>query len=311
MSITAFYLQVGLVLGGLSACLLAAQWWVNRALVRRHEQKQNDTLTNVAQRLRTWWAILVAISLCVPTGRWGVAALFFLVSLQCCKEFFSVLPTSASDHGWLVYCFYLLLPLTYLCLVLELNAGAQTAIICLAALFLFTTNTSRLAHWRYVGVLICIVALAFLPKLVWSTNKFAHTQNMLMLGFVLLVVQVSDIAQFVFGKLWGRHKLAPRVSPNKTWEGLFGGCLFATVLGAAMVWMTPFSPFQAAGVAFALTVLGAIGALGLSAIKRQFGVKDWGGILSGHGGMLDRVDSLVLPAPALYAYLQWVTIASA
>jgi phosphatidate cytidylyltransferase len=104
----------------------------------------------------------------------------------------------------------------------------------------------------------------------------------------------------VWGKLLGRHKVAPVVSPNKTWEGLIGGILSATAVGAAVWWATPFTPLQAAGMAFLICVMGFSGGLVMAAIKRDRGVKDFGTLIEGHGGILDRIDSLCFAAPIFF-----------
>ena len=106
--------------------------------------------------------------------------------------------------------------------------------------------------------------------------------------------------QYVWGKLFGKHKIAPDVSPSKTLEGLVGGVLSATALGAALWWITPFTVWQAALMAFAINVMGFLGGLVMSAIKRDRGVKDWGHMIEGHGGMLDRLDSVVFAAPVFF-----------
>jgi phosphatidate cytidylyltransferase len=305
-----FYPRAYLMLIGLAFCLVVAQLVVRLSYAHPTDPKRAALLDNIAQRIRAWWFILLAIALCVPLGRSGVLLLFFLVSLQCLKEFVSVIPTTTSDHLALVFCFYLLLPLHYLCIALGAEPLVQAVFSGLVGLCLFKVSASTNSHWRYLGVLVCVVALSFLPALLGSQIRLAVEQKMMALGFLLLVVQVSDIAQFICGKAWGRHALAPTLSPGKTWEGLMGGIVCVTLLGAALHWMTPFELAHAAIVAFVLAALGAISGLCLSAVKRRFAVKDWGGLLTGHGGMLDRVDSLVLPAPAFYAYLHWVTISA-
>jgi len=123
---------------------------------------------------------------------------------------------------------------------------------------------------------------------------------LLLIAFLVIVVQSSDVLQYVWGKLFGRHKLAPSISPSKTWEGLLGGVLSATALGAALWWATPFNPWQAALMALAINVMGFFGGLVMSAIKRDRGVKDWGTLIEGHGGMLDRLDSVVFAAPIFF-----------
>ena len=94
--------------------------------------------------------------------------------------------------------------------------------------------------------------------------------------------------------------MAPAISPSKTWEGLLGGVASATALGAALSWMTPFAPWQAALMALAINTMGFVGGLVMSAIKRDRGAKDWGRLIGGHGGMLDRLDSLAFAAPVFF-----------
>jgi phosphatidate cytidylyltransferase len=106
--------------------------------------------------------------------------------------------------------------------------------------------------------------------------------------------------QYVFGKLFGRTKLAPVVSPSKTWEGLIGGGLAATLVGGSLAWITPFSAWQALAISFAIVVMGVLGGLTLSAMKRSLGAKDWGVMIEGHGGMLDRMDSVSFAAPVFF-----------
>ena len=125
-------------------------------------------------------------------------------------------------------------------------------------------------------------------------------RNFLLLFFLITVVQLSDVLQYVFGKLFGRHPVAPRVSPSKTWEGLIGGALSATAIGAGLWWITPFTPVQAAALALAIVLAGFCGGLVLSAVKRSLGAKDWGTMIEGHGGALDRMDSVSFAAPVFF-----------
>ena len=117
--------------------------------------------------------------------------------------------------------------------------------------------------------------------------------------FLVLVVQLSDVLQYVWGKTLGRRPISS-ISPNKTWEGLVGGVTCATGIGAAIWWATPFSPLVAAAMALVVTVMGFAGGLIMSAIKRDRGVKDYGALIAGHGGVLDRIDSLCFAAPVFF-----------
>jgi len=125
-------------------------------------------------------------------------------------------------------------------------------------------------------------------------------QNLLLLMYLLLAVQLSDIFQYIVGKLLGKTKIAPNVSPSKTIEGLIGGGLLAIAAGTALWWITPFTPMQAAFLSFIIVACGFLGGLSLSAIKRSIGTKDWGYMISGHGGVLDRLDSVVFAAPVFF-----------
>ena len=120
--------------------------------------------------------------------------------------------------------------------------------------------------------------------------------------FGIIVVFATDTGAFFTGRLVGRHKMAPRISPGKTWEGAFGGMVWAVgialLLGAILELQT--SAWQAALVGVAAGIAAQLGDLLESRLKRASGVKDAGGLLPGHGGILDRADSIVLAIPAVY-----------
>jgi phosphatidate cytidylyltransferase len=133
------------------------------------------------------------------------------------------------------------------------------------------------------GVLHQLCAGAVLLQIPGYTGE-----NPLLMFYLILVVQMSDVLQYVFGKLFGKTKIAPVVRPSKTVEGFIGGAASATLIGAAMSWITPFTPAQSAGMAFAIVLMGFLGGLVLSAVKRSLGAKDWGSMIEGNGGVMDR-----------------------
>ncbi len=119
--------------------------------------------------------------------------------------------------------------------------------------------------------------------------------------FVILNVAINDTMALVFGRMFGKHKFRPVLSPKKTWEGVFGGIFSATVVGYLAQPLIPqFTTTEAAGIAILLAIIGTMGDLMLSALKRDLNLKDWSQMLPGHGGILDRVDSFILVAPATY-----------
>src|SRR5690606_34609297 len=123
--------------------------------------------------------------------------------------------------------------------------------------------------------------------------------------YLLLVVQISDVLQYVAGKLVGPHKLAPSVSPSKTVEGLVLGGAAAVGIGAALWWSTPFTPLPAAGLSLVIVLAGFLGGLALSAVERSLGAKDWGAMIEGHGGMLDWMDSVCFAAPLFFHLVRY------
>jgi phosphatidate cytidylyltransferase len=130
---------------------------------------------------------------------------------------------------------------------------------------------------------------------------FSPSLNQSWLFYLFVVTALNDIGQFVSGKSFGSQKIAQRISPNKTWEGLVGGMLVSTVVSVALGSYLELGgmPFLAA-LALPLSLGGFAGDLLFSAAKRYFGIKDFSTLIPGHGGMLDRVDSLVITAPLLY-----------
>ncbi|KDR25371.1 hypothetical protein BG60_28625 [Caballeronia zhejiangensis] len=108
--------------------------------------------------------------------------------------------------------------------------------------------------------------------------------------------------------MFGKRKIAPVLSPSKTVEGFVGGGALATLCGAALYRITPFGFGAALGMSFAIVLAGFIGGLVLSAVKRSLGAKDWGSMLAGHGGMLDRVDSICFAAPVFFHLVRFVYV---
>jgi phosphatidate cytidylyltransferase len=148
------------------------------------------------------------------------------------------------------------------------------------------------------GLMLAVFCVSHAPALL-LLDLGAH-KPIYLLFFLITVVQLSDVLQYTVGKLFGRTKIAPHVSPSKTIEGFVGGGLLAVLVGTGLWWITPFSPLQAAGMAAAIVLAGFFGGLVLSAVKRSLGAKDWGVMIEGHGGALDRMDSVTFAAPIFY-----------
>src|SRR5262249_29390955 len=150
------------------------------------------------------------------------------------------------------------------------------------------------------GVMVCVYCISHVPALLNLDIPGYRDRTPLLVVFLLIVVQSSDVLQYVWGKLLGRRKIAPALSPSKTVEGFIGGVVCATLLGTALWRITPFQPWQAAAMSMTATLMAFFGGLVMSAIQRDRGVKDWGHLIEGHGGMLDRLDSVAFSAPILF-----------
>jgi phosphatidate cytidylyltransferase len=157
------------------------------------------------------------------------------------------------------------------------------------------------------GLMVCVYCLSHAPAVLSlnipdfsATGVSGQSANARLLFFFVLIVQLNDALQYSWGRLLGLSVIAPSISPNKTWEGFIGGAASATLLGAALWWATPFKPWEAAGMSLVISVMGFAGGMTMSAIKRDRGVKDYGTLVVGHGGVLDRIDSICFAAPVFF-----------
>ncbi len=132
-----------------------------------------------------------------------------------------------------------------------------------------------------------------------------QNMNTRLLLFLIVVVQVGEALQFLISKWLGKQPIAPAIAPSRTWEGFLGGAAGTALLGAALWWATPFNPLEAAGMAIVINVMGFAGGLTMSAIKRDRGVEDYGTLVEGHGGVLDRIDSICFAAPVFFHFTRF------
>ena len=265
---------------------------------------------NLRQRIRSWWVMVFVFGTIFWLGR-GVITLFFaFCSFAALREFATVTHTRRADHAALALAFWVILPVQYLAVymgwaIMALLMIPVYAFILLPAISVLkgevTGFLNRVSETQW-GLMICVYFVSHIPALLALDLPDYSFSAITLVTWLILVVQASDVLQYVWGKALGKTKLAPKVSPSKTVEGLVGGVLCATLLGTALAPITPFTPLMAAVTAFSICVMGVFGGLILSAIKRDRGVKDWGHAISGHGGFLDRLDSLVFSAP-LYLHI--------
>ncbi|HUS36312.1 MAG TPA: phosphatidate cytidylyltransferase [Verrucomicrobiae bacterium] len=272
------------------------------------DEKFKSTIKNLNDRVRAWWIIASVFLFAVFGGNTTAIVVFGFISFLGLREFITITPTRRGDHRTLFWTFFIITPIHYW-LVHENRYGFFTIFIPVYA-FLFIPLRSAIAgdcerfleraakiQW---ALMVCVYALSHAPALLYLKIPGYIGENAKLLFFFVAVAQSSDVLQYIFGKLFGWHKIAPKLSPNKTIEGFLGGILSASAIGAAAHSITPFTAVQAAGMSFVITVLGFAGGLVMSAIKRDRGIKDYGATLAGHGGIMDRIDSLCFSAPVFF-----------
>ncbi len=300
--------------GGIFAVLAVASAIGAALKFRLAPDAPSGTVDNLNARIKAWWWIIGLLAGALWIGKPGIIALFGVVSFQSLREYMSITYTRRGDHRALLWSFFFLLPLQYFLIAIDWY-GLFSILIPVYGFLLLPISASlgadttrfleRTAKVQW-GLMICVYCLSHVPALLTLDIPGYAGRNALLIAFLILVTQSSDVLQYVWGKLFGKHKVSPAISPSKTVEGLVGGVLSSTAVGAALWSITPFTPWQAALIALAINVLGFFGGFVLSAIKRDRGIKDWGSMIEGHGGMLDRVDSISFAAPVFFHIVRYV-----
>jgi len=297
-------------LAGIWAILLTASVIVY-GLVRKYPDRNYSELT---QRTKSWWVMICIFTFCFLVSKLLSIIVFGLVSFLALKEYFSMIPTRRADRRVLFWA-YLSIPIQYFWVADEYYG--MFAVFIPVYMFLFLPFASLLSQQtegflRAVGTLnwglmLCVFSIshaAFLLIMPDTPGNAAGGAGLLL--FLLFLTQFNDVAQYTWGKMFGKHKIIPKVSPNKTWEGFLGGVgttLVLAVIAAPLV--TPFDMVHAAAAGLIIAVAGFVGDVTVSALKRDLGVKDTGSLIPGHGGILDRIDSLTFTAPLFFHFTRY------
>ena len=300
---------LSLLLMGLFGVLAVASI-IGFALSRRYK---NATIANLNARIRAWWLMCTVSVIAMLIGPVGSVVLFALMSFFALRECITLMPTRRGDHEALFWCFFAILPVQYFLVGFDWYGVFVIFIPVYAFLFIpvrvalagdtqhFLERSAKI-QWSLMMAIYCV---SHAPALLMLDIPGYAGQNIKLILFMMIVVQISDVLQYVFGKLWGKRPIVPKLSPNKTVEGFIGGIFTASLVGAGLWWITPFNPLQAFFISLLITLLGFAGGLCMSAIKRDRGVKDFGAMLEGHGGMMDRIDSLCFAAPVFFHVVRY------
>lgn len=271
-----------------------------------------EVISNLNARIIAWWVMVLLLAMAFAIGEIGVIVLFALISAGALREFMAITPVSGAERPVVLSLFVIGLPVQYWLIwadwyglfAIFLPVYAYLPLSLAAAIGGARGYLQRMAILQ-VTLFACIYGPSHIPALfLLSFNDFDGNSLWLIAWFVF-VVQLSDVAQYIWGKLLGRHKVAPTLSPSKTWEGLIGGVATATLSGVLLQGLTPFGPLWASVMALIVAMAGFLGGIVMSAIKRDRGIKDWGHIIAGHGGVVDRIDSLIFSAPVFFHLTRW------
>lgn len=298
---------LGLVAGVLTLLVVASivGWILSRRIT---SGAGRATVENINARIRAWWVMALMFMVAVATGPVWSILLFSFISFLALREFVTLAPTRPGDHRALFWSFFVVTPLQYYLIWIGWYGMFSILIPVYVSIFMairtaLAGDTERFLERTAVnqwGLMICVYFVSYVPALLMLRIPGYERQNAKLMFFLVLVVQLSDVLQYVWGKSIGKRRIAPSISPNKTWEGLVGGIVCATAIGTAIWWATPFAPGVAAFMALVVSLMGFAGGLIMSGIKRDRGVKDYGTLIEGHGGVLDRIDSLCLAAPVFF-----------
>ncbi len=297
-------------LAGVFGVLVAATVVVF-VLARRRPPAATEELR---ARMRSWWAIVLLFSFALVLSRTAAIVLLGFVSFLALKEYLSLIPTRRADRRVLLWA-YLSIPVQFY----WVGIGWYGMFVIFIPIYMFLFLPMRLVligetqgflkavgtlHWGLMTTVYSISHAAFLLVLPADGNPVAGGAGLLL--FLLILTEANDVAQYVWGRMLGRRKAIPRVSPNKTWEGLIGGIATTTALSVLLApILTPLAPGHAAAVGLLIGTAGFIGDVTVSALKRDLGIKDSGSLLPGHGGVLDRLDSLTYTAPLFFHYVRY------
>lgn len=294
------------LVGGVIGLLVVSSligWWLARG-----KGGESKTIQNLNARIKAWWGMVAVFGLAMATGGLGSVILFGVTSFLALREVITLTPSRPGDHRALFWSFFIITPLQYWLIAIDWYGMFTILIPVYAFLFIplrsvlsgdcekFLERTAKI-QW---ALMICVYCVSHAPALLNLNIPGYEHQNGKLLFYFVLIVQLSDVMQYVWGKTLGKHKIAPLVSPNKTWEGFIGGVATTSLIGAGLWWATPFSPWQSGAMAFLICLMGFAGGLVMSAIKRDCGVKDWGSMIEGHGGVMDRIDSICFAAPVFF-----------
>ena len=269
---------------------------------------KSKMLTELKTRTKSWWIMCTLFITATIISNVITYVCIGFLSFAALREFYSVIKLRKSDRAGMLWC-YLAIPVQYYLAY----RGWYELFIVFIPVFMFVwipfilvlQGETKMIMSSMAGLptslMLCVFGLSHMAYLISlpEIDGFSAGGKGLLL-FLIFITQINDVMQFIWGKLIGKHKILPKISPNKTWGGFIGGLISSVFIGYLMSFLTPLNHWQVIVVSFFIAGVGFVGDVVVSAIKRDMGVKDMGQAIPGHGGVLDRIDSLALTTPMFF-----------
>jgi phosphatidate cytidylyltransferase len=266
-------------------------------------------------RVKTWWWIVAVFALALLFNRTVSVWVFGFISFLAFKEYLTLIPTRRADHRVLFWA-YLAIPVQYYWVWL----GWYGMFIIFIPVYMLLLLPMRMVmigetegflraigtlHWGLMITVFSLSHLAYILALPVASNPEGGVVGLLI--YLVFLTEINDVSQYIWGKTLGKFKVIPKVSPGKTVAGFLGGIVTTTLLAIVLApWLTPLDRYEAVAGGFLIGLSGFIGDVTISALKRDLNVKDSGNILPGHGGILDRLDSLTYTAPLFFHFVYYL-----
>jgi len=298
------------VMGSVFA-VLALATVLSRALSGRVEASE---LRSVRLRIRSWWIILGLFAVAILGGRITAVVFFAFVSFLALKEYLTVVPTRRADRTLLFYC-YLAIPLQYWWVGTQWYG--MFIIFVPVYMFLFLPihmvvtgepkgflRAAGTIHWGLMSTVFSLSHAAYLMML--PAPGAGRSAGAALVLFLIVLTEFNDVFQYLWGRSLGKRRIVPAVSPNKTWAGFAGGVATTSVVAWLVgPYLTPMDRIGSAVAGLIIGVAGFFGDVAMSALKRDLNIKDTSEYIPGHGGVLDRIDSLTYTAPLFFHYIRY------
>ncbi|HBV24021.1 MAG TPA: phosphatidate cytidylyltransferase [Jeotgalicoccus sp.] len=301
--------EVLYVLIGIVAVLI-----ISTVITKIMKQKNNSSgLKEVEMRIRSWWVMFIIFTFALIIHSTISLIFMALLCFLALKEYFSLIPFNRA-HRLVLFWAYMTIPIQFSLIYL----GWYGMFIVFIPVYMFllipiqaiivgeTKNFLRSIATVQWGVMLMVFGLSHLAFLLVLPGREESVAGAGLVLFLVVLTQANDVAQFIWGKMLGKKKIIPKVSPNKTWAGFIGGVLTTTVLAVILApLITPFSLLASIIAGLYIGLTGFIGDVNISALKRDLNIKDTSAIIPGHGGILDRVDSLTYTAPLFFHFTRY------